>query len=107
MLHLFELTGEPSEKHCLLMNGDLVDRGSWSIEVILTALSFKWLYPKYMFINRGNHEAKDMNRSYGFEGEAKTKHGEQSYKLFAHVFTTCEFRGRFVDLYESCLLDLC
>ncbi|KAJ7594025.1 phosphoprotein phosphatase [Mycena floridula] len=87
MLHLFSLTGEPSEKHYLLMNGDLVDRGSWSIEVILTAFAFKWLYPKYMFINRGNHEAKDMNRNYGFESEAKEKHGEQTYKLFAHVFT--------------------
>ena len=65
-----------------------------------------------MFINRGNHEAKDMNRTYGFEGEAKHKHGEQSYKarfllhlhllvnltlnaqLFAHVFTTCQFELR-------------
>lgn len=34
-----------------------------------------------MFINRGNHEAKDMNRTYGFEGEAKHKHGEQTYKV--------------------------
>jgi len=34
-----------------------------------------------MFINRGNHETKDMNRTYGFEGEAKHKHGEQSYKV--------------------------
>lgn len=41
-----------------------------------------------MFINRGNHEAREMNRTYGFEGEAKHKHGEQTYKLFAHVFTT-------------------
>ncbi len=40
-LHLLSLTGEPSETHSLLMNGDLVDRGSWSIEVILTALAFK------------------------------------------------------------------
>lgn len=87
MLHLFSLTGEPSENHYLLMNGDLVDRGSWSIEVILTAFAYKWLYPKYMYINRGNHEAKDMNRQYGFEGEAKHKHGEQTYKLFAYVFT--------------------
>ncbi|PAV18517.1 phosphatase 5 [Pyrrhoderma noxium] len=86
-LHLLSLTGHPSEKHCLLMNGDLVDRGSWSIEVILTAFAFKWLYPKRMYINRGNHETKDMNRTYGFEGEAKHKHGEQTYKLFAHVFT--------------------
>jgi serine/threonine-protein phosphatase 5 len=70
------------------MNGDLVDRGSWSVEVILTAFALKWLFPKSMFINRGNHEAKEMNRTYGFEGEAKHKHGEQTYKLFAHVFTT-------------------
>ncbi|KAF9469902.1 Metallo-dependent phosphatase-like protein [Collybia nuda] len=88
MLHLLSLTGEPSKTHYLLMNGDLVDRGSWSIEVILTAFAYKWLYPGFMYINRGNHEAKDMNRSYGFEGEAKHKHGEQSYKLFAYVFTT-------------------
>ncbi|KAI0823716.1 Metallo-dependent phosphatase-like protein [Trametes gibbosa] len=86
-LHLLSLTGQPSDNHALLMNGDLVDRGSWSIEVIITALAFKWLYPRRMFINRGNHEAKEMNRTYGFEGEAKHKFGEQSYKLFAYVFT--------------------
>ena len=40
-LHLLSLTGEPNEKHALLMNGDLVDRGSWSVEVILVALAFK------------------------------------------------------------------
>lgn len=41
VLHLFTLTGVPTEKHCLLFNGDLVDRGSWSIEVILTTLAYK------------------------------------------------------------------
>ena len=97
VLHLYSLTGPPSEKHYVLMNGDLVDRGSWSIEVILLAFAYKCefcepfdnlalsvlsgLYPKYMYINRGNHEAKDMNRTYGFEGEAKHKHGEQAYKV--------------------------
>jgi len=86
-LHLLELMGLPDEKHMVLMNGDLVDRGSWSMEVIVVAFAFKWLYPTRMFINRGNHEAKDMNRNYGFEGEAKSKHGEMTYKLFAHVFT--------------------
>ncbi|KAI6026160.1 phosphoprotein phosphatase [Pisolithus microcarpus] len=88
LLHLYSLTGVPKADHYLLMNGDLVDRGSWSIEVILIAFAYKWLYPNRMFINRGNHEAKEMNRTYGFEGEAKKKHGEQTYKLFAHVFTT-------------------
>ena len=41
------------------------------------------LYPTRMFINRGNHETKDMNRAYGFEGEAKQKQGEQTYKVWA------------------------
>lgn len=44
MLYLYSLTGEPSEKHYLLMNGDLVDRGSWSVEVILTAFAYKCGY---------------------------------------------------------------
>jgi serine/threonine-protein phosphatase 5 len=41
VLKLLQLTGEPTETHALLMNGDLVDRGSWSIEVIVTAFAFK------------------------------------------------------------------
>lgn len=45
------------------------------------------LYPNRMFINRGNHEAKDMNRTYGFEGEAKHKHGEQTYKVRVRTFS--------------------
>lgn len=41
VIHLLSLTGEPSPKHLLLMNGDLVDRGSWSVEVILIAFALK------------------------------------------------------------------
>ena len=41
VIHLLSLTGEPSPKHILLMNGDLVDRGSWSVEVILIAFALK------------------------------------------------------------------
>lgn len=44
------------------------------------------LHPTRMFINRGNHETKDMNRAYGFEGEAKHKHGEQTYKVCERVY---------------------
>jgi serine/threonine-protein phosphatase 5 len=41
LIHLLSLTGEPSPKRILLMNGDLVDRGSWSVEVILIAFALK------------------------------------------------------------------
>lgn len=41
LLHLLSLTGPPSGKHCLLFNGDFVDRGSWSVEVVLTLMAYK------------------------------------------------------------------
>lgn len=47
LLHLYSMTGQPSERHCLLMNGDLVDRGSWSMEVILTAFAYKCAHPSF------------------------------------------------------------
>lgn len=86
LLHLFELTGDPSESHTMLFNGDFVDRGSWSTEVVLLLFAFKWLYPKNVFLNRGNHETADMNKVYGFEGETKKKYSELTYKLFEDAF---------------------
>jgi serine/threonine-protein phosphatase 5 len=41
LVHLMDLTGRPSETHCLLFNGDFVDRGSWSVEVALTLFAYK------------------------------------------------------------------
>ncbi|ELU38454.1 phosphoprotein phosphatase [Rhizoctonia solani AG-1 IA] len=41
LVHLLSLTGPPSEKHCLVFNGDFVDRGSWSVEVALTLFAYK------------------------------------------------------------------
>lgn len=36
-----------------LFNGDFVDRGSFSCEVIFTLFSFKLLYPDHFFMSRG------------------------------------------------------
>lgn len=47
-----------------------MDRGSFSLEVILTLMALKVLYPKHMHLARGNHESQSMNKIYGFEGEA-------------------------------------
>lgn len=73
LLEIFRLNGQPSESNCYLFNGDFVDRGSWSTEVVLLLYAFKWLYPTGIFLNRGNHETDDMNKIYGFEGECKAK----------------------------------
>ena len=44
------------------------------------------LYPHRVGLNRGNHETKDMNKVYGFEGEVRHKHGEQTYKVDRHIY---------------------
>ncbi|XP_074575483.1 serine/threonine-protein phosphatase 5-like [Curcuma longa] len=86
LLNIFELNGLPSEENPYLFNGDFVDRGSFSVEVILTLFAFKCMCPTAMHLARGNHESKSMNKIYGFEGEVKSKLGETFVELFAEVF---------------------
>ena len=45
LLNIFELNGLPSEENPYLFNGDFVDRGSFSVEVILTLFAFKCMSP--------------------------------------------------------------
>jgi len=41
-----------------LFNGDFVDRGSFSVEVILTLFGFKLLYPEHFHLLRGEDTPK-------------------------------------------------
>jgi serine/threonine-protein phosphatase 5 len=86
LLNVFEINGLPSPENMYLWNGDFVDRGSFSVECILTLLCFKLLYPNSVYLSRGNHESDDMNRVYGFEGEVKAKYSQALFKLFSEIF---------------------
>jgi serine/threonine-protein phosphatase 5 len=86
LCNIFDLNGLPSDESPYLFNGDFVDRGSFSVEVVLTLLALKCLYPAGMHLTRGNHETKAMNSLYGFEGEVRAKYNETMVKLFAETF---------------------
>ncbi|XP_013745007.2 serine/threonine-protein phosphatase 5-like isoform X3 [Brassica napus] len=86
LLNIFELNGLPSEENPYLFNGDFVDRGSFSVEIILTLFAIKCMSPSSIYLARGNHESKSMNKIYGFEGEVRSKLSEKFVDLFAEVF---------------------
>ena len=86
LLNIFKINGYPSEKNPYLFNGDFVDRGSFSLETITTLLLFKLLYPNHFYLSRGNHEARNLNKIYGFEKEILTKYNKDIYEAFIKLF---------------------
>lgn len=58
LLRIFKRCGWPSMDIKYLFNGDIVDRGDSSIECFLLLYALKITCPKYIFINRGNHESE-------------------------------------------------
>ena len=58
LMNIFKINGSPSEENPYVFNGDFIDRGSFSVEVILTMLAWKVCLPQHFFMSRGNHEAK-------------------------------------------------
>jgi len=86
LLNIFDTNGHPSEENPYLFNGDYVDRGSFSFELVMTLFAYKLLYPNHVHLMRGNHETINMNRMYGFEGEVTQKYSKKCFDLFTEVF---------------------
>ena len=86
LCNIFELGGFPSPSNPYLFNGDFVDRGSFSFEVVTTLLALSLACPGAVHMLRGNHETKNMNKIYGFEGEVRAKYDDRVMALFTEVF---------------------
>lgn len=52
-----------------LFLGDYVDRGDYSLDVLMLLLVLTLKYPLHFYLLRGNHEFTSVNGSYGFRDE--------------------------------------
>ena len=69
---------------------DWVDRGPHQLECVVLLLALKISYPERVWLVRGNHEVRTMNRHYGFEAQCCAKLGPvlgmRFYELANSVF---------------------
>lgn len=45
LMNIFKINGNPSEENPYVFNGDFIDRGSFSVEVIMLMLAWKVCFP--------------------------------------------------------------
>ena len=93
---LFSTFGSPNhyvgdvELVSYVFNGDFVDRGPHSLEVISLLFALKVAYPHKVYLIRGNHEDASVNSKYGFLQECIRRLGEECgttiWDLFNQVF---------------------
>lgn len=85
LIRIFCKMGYPPETHYLFL-GDYVDRGKYSIEVMTLLLSLKILYSDSIYLIRGNHETRNITKSYGFYQECLSKMNKSIYEEFVSLF---------------------
>ena len=93
VLWIFDEHGEPSRNNAYLFNGDIADRGKHALEIFLLLLAYQLADPRSIYINRGNHEQRDLNErpftaggGFAWELRGKYPHDENLVELFQRLF---------------------
>jgi serine/threonine-protein phosphatase 2B catalytic subunit len=85
MVKMLDVGGSPETTKYLFL-GDYVDRGSFSVEVVLLLYSLKLNFPGTIYMLRGNHECRQMTAFFNFRAECLYKYDLETYELFMDSF---------------------
>ncbi|TKR63129.1 hypothetical protein L596_027001 [Steinernema carpocapsae] len=104
LMWIFSACGMPYKNRYLFL-GDYVDRGPRSLEVIVLLLSLKVQFPKSIFLLRGNHELKNINKVYGFFKELQSRFNcylklyDKFNEVFAEMPLAATIRGKILCMH--------
>ena len=85
LIYLFEKKRRPGDSHLLFL-GDYVDRGLYSVEVLLLLLAIKICYPSKITLLRGNHESRQVVEHFTFREECLRKYDDEVFELCIQAF---------------------
>jgi serine/threonine-protein phosphatase 2B catalytic subunit len=101
-IKLLDVGGDPPNTQYLFL-GDYVDRGSYSIEVLLLIYSMKLTFPKRIWMLRGNHESRQMTQFFNFRDECEHKYDKTVFIAIMESFDCLPLgalvNGKFLGLH--------
>jgi serine/threonine-protein phosphatase 2B catalytic subunit len=108
-LKILEIGGSPETTRYLFL-GDYVDRGIFSIEVLLLLYAIKINYPSSIYMLRGNHESRQMTSFFNFRTEVLYKYDLEVYEAIMDSFDTlplvCVVNKKFLAVHGGISPDL-
>jgi protein phosphatase len=86
LLRIFECHGYPPDQRYLFL-GDYIDRGAYSLEVLLLIYTLFVKYPSHVFLLRGNHETRVSAKTHGFSETCLQNLSKSELRLFLKSFS--------------------